>query len=78
MMLHKAPVDYGIDSYQWTAEFMRQVIFDKWAIKISCARLYQLFDEWRLSLQKVHRDYEPADPQKQAEFIRELKKRPNN
>ena len=78
MVLHKVPIDYGIDSYQWTADFMRQVIYQKWTIKISNARLYQLFNQWGLSLQKVHRDYEPADLQKQAEFIRELKKRPNN
>jgi hypothetical protein len=30
MMLHKTPTDYGIDSYQWTADRMRTVIEQKW------------------------------------------------
>jgi len=46
MMLHKTPTDYGIDSYQWTAERMRTVIEQKWQVKVSNARLYQLFDQW--------------------------------
>jgi transposase len=74
MMLHKTPADYGIDSYQWTAERMRTVIEQKWQIKISIARLYQLFDQWGLSLQKVHRDYGPPDQSKQRQFVTELKK----
>lgn len=74
ILLHKYPVDYGIDSYQWTAGAMKEVIYQKWNITISTARLYQLFDEWGLSFQKVHRDYGPTDARKQAEFIAELKK----
>lgn len=74
IILYKMPVDYGIDSYQWTAEHIRTVIEQKWQIKISGARLYQLFDQWGLSLQKVHRDYGPADPQEQTQFIADLKK----
>lgn len=78
ILLHKQPVDYGIDSYQWTAKIIKAVIYQKWGITISAARLYQLFDEWGLSLQKVHRDYGPTNARKQAEFIAELKKRPKN
>jgi transposase len=74
MMLHKTPADYGIGSYQWTAARMSAVIEQKWQIKISSARLYQLFDHWGLSLQKAHRDYGPADAQAQAAFIADLKK----
>ncbi len=74
IMLHKTPADYGIDSYQWTANRMGAVIEQKWQIKISSARLYQLFDQWGLSLQKAHRDYGPTDAHEQAQFITDLKK----
>jgi transposase len=75
ILLHKQPVDYGIDSYQWTADSIKEVIFQKWDIPISAARLYQLFDEWGLSFQKAHRDYGPTNALKQAEFIGEFKKK---
>jgi len=74
IMLHKTPADYGIDSYQWTAARVSAVIEQKWHIKVSSARLYQLFDQWGLSLQKAHRDYGPANAQEQAQFITDLKK----
>ena len=74
IMLHKTPADYGIDSYQWTADRMRAVIEQKWHIKVSSARLYQLFNQWGLSLQKAHRDYGPTNAHDQAEFIADLKK----
>ena len=77
MMLQKTPADYDIDSYQWTADRMRTVIERKWRIKISCARLYQLFDQWGLSLQKTHRDYGPVNAQAQVQFIAEFKKNSN-
>lgn len=70
IILHKMPVGHGIDSYQWTAEHVRTVIEQKWQIKISCARLYQLFDKWGLSLQRAHRDYGPVNRQEQAQFHR--------
>lgn len=56
ILLHKQPVDYGIDRYQWTANSIKEVIYQKWDIPISAARLYPLFDEWGLSFQKAHRD----------------------
>jgi transposase len=74
IMLHKTPADYGIDSYQWTAALVSAVIEQKWHIKVSSARLYQLFDQWGLSLQKAHRDYGPTNAQEQAQFIADLKK----
>lgn len=77
ILLHKQPVDYGIDSYQWTANSIKEVIYQKWDITISTARLYQLFDEWGLSFQKAHRDYGPTNALEQAEFKSELKKRYN-
>jgi len=56
-MLHKTPADYGIDSYQWTAARVSAVIEQKWHIKVSSARLYQLFDQWGLFATKSNRDY---------------------
>jgi len=74
MMLHKNPADYGIDNYQWAADRMCTVIEQKWNIKTGNGRLYQLFGPWGLSLQKVHRDYGPANARKQTELIVDLKK----
>ena len=34
IMLHKAPADYGIDSYQWTAGHVSAVVEQKWHIKV--------------------------------------------
>ena len=36
--------------------------------------MYQLLDQWGLSLQKAHRDYGPTNAQEQAQFIADLKK----
>lgn len=75
MMLHKMSANYVINSYQWTVEQVRAVIERKWRIKISGARLYQLFEQWGLSLQKVSHDCGHAEAQAQAPFYRGLKKR---
>jgi winged helix-turn-helix protein len=74
MMLHKMSANYVINSYQWTVEQVRAVIERKWRIKISGARLYQLFEQWGLSLQKVSHDCGHAEAQAQAPFYRGLKK----
>jgi len=52
IMLYKMPADYGIDGYQWTAGHVGTVVEQKWHIKVGCSRLYQLFEQWGLSLQK--------------------------
>jgi transposase len=75
ILLKKVPADYGLDSYQWTAERVRSVIEQKWHIQISIARLYKLFKQWDISYQKVHRDYGPCDLHEQAEFLTEFKKK---
>lgn len=74
ILLHKTPADYGLDSYQWTAGHVSVVVEQKWHIKVGCSRLYQLFDQWGLSLQKAHRDYGPGNAQEQVQFIADLKK----
>lgn len=74
ILLHKTPADYGLDSYQWTAGHVSAVAWQKWHIKVGCSRLYQLFDQWGLSLQKAHRDYGPTNVQDQLQFIADLKK----
>ena len=74
ILLHKTPTDYGLDSYQWTAGRVSVVVEQKWHLKVGCSRLYQLFDQWGLSLQKAHRDYGPTNAQEQLQFIADLKK----
>ena len=75
ILLHKAPADYGIDSYQWTAPRVRELLRRKWGVSLGATRLYELFDEFGLSHQRVHRDYGPAQPKQRAEFVAELKKK---
>ena len=74
ILLHKTPVDYGLDSYQWTAKRAQSLIQQKWGIHLGLGRLYQLFHQFGLSHQKVHRDYGPSRPAERAAFVAELKK----
>jgi transposase len=74
ILLHKTPADYDLDSYQWTARRAQALIQRKWGIHLGLGRLYQLFHEFGLSHQRVHRDYGPADPTDQATFVAQLKK----
>lgn len=71
---HKTPADYGIDSYQWTARRAQSVIEQTWGIHLGLGRLYQLFHQFGLSHQKVHRDYGPAPPASRAAVVAALKK----
>jgi transposase len=74
ILLHKTPADYGLDSYQWTAKRAQALIQQKWGVSLGLGRLYQLFDQLGLSLQRVHRDYGPPQPAKRAAFVADLKK----
>ncbi|MDP2904418.1 MAG: hypothetical protein Q8N96_15150 [Methylovulum sp.] len=61
ILLHKTPA-----ALAWTATSGRPghvsaVVGQKWHIKVSGSRLYQLFEQWGLSLQKAHRDYGPQE-----------------
>jgi len=75
ILWHKTPAQYGLDSYQWTARRAQALIEQKWGIHLGLGRLYQLFHEFGLSHQRVHRDYGPANPAQQAAFVAELKKK---
>ena len=74
ILLHKTPADYGLDSYQWTARRVQSLIQHKWGIHLGLGRLYQLFHQFGLSHQKVHRDYGPPRPAERAAFVAALKK----
>ncbi len=76
ILLHKAPADYGIDSHQWTAPHVRQLLDTKWGLSLSANRLYEIFDEMGLSHQRAHRDYGPAKPAERASFVKDLEKKP--
>jgi len=74
ILLHKTPKDYGIDSYQWTASRVQELLDKKWGLALSATRLYELFDEFGLSHQRAHRDYGPSRPGQRAQFVAALKK----
>jgi transposase len=75
ILLHKVPADYGIDSYQWTAPHVMELLRSKWNVALHPTRLYEIFDELGLSHQKAHRDYGPARPRQRAAFVRALEKK---
>ena len=74
ILLHKTPADYGLDSYQWTARRAQSLIEQKWGVHLGLGRLYQLFHQFGLSHQRVHRDYGPPRPAERAAFVADLKK----
>ena len=53
-------MDYGLDSYQWTAPRVQEWLDKKWGLTLSANRLYEIFDELGLSHQCAHRDYGPS------------------
>lgn len=74
ILLHKLPADYGLDSYQWTGLRAQALIQQKWGLHLELGRIYQIFHQFGLSRQRVHRDYGPSSPAKRAAFVAELKK----
>lgn len=74
ILLHKWPADYGLDSYQWTARRVQALIEQKWELHLGLGRIYQLFHQFGLSHQRVHRDYGPSSPAQRAAFVADLKK----
>ena len=75
ILLHKTPMDYGIDSYQWTAPHVQKLLDSKWHLALSATRLYEIFDELGLSHQRAHRDYGPSKPAERADFVTDLEKK---
>jgi transposase len=75
ILLQKTPADYGLDSYQWTARQAQALLEAKWGIHLGLGRLYQLFDQFGISHQRVHRDYGPPRPPLQATFVATLEKK---
>ena len=75
ILLHKAPADYGLDSYQWTARRAQALIEAKWGVVLSESRLCRLFHEFGLSHQRAHRDYGPPRPAQRAAFVAALEKK---
>lgn len=69
IVLHRKPVDYGIGSYQWTAPRVQMLLQKKWDVKLGLTRIYELFHEWGLSHQRVHRDYGPSNAKERADYV---------
>jgi hypothetical protein len=67
-----------MDSYQWTGERVQNLIKQKWGVHLGTGRIYQLFHQFGLSHQRVHRDYGPSSPAKRAAFVADLKKKQPN
>lgn len=76
ILLHKTPSDYGLDSYQWTAPRVQELLGKKWGLRLGRTRLYEIFDGLGLSHQRAHRDYGPSKPAQRAGFVGDLQKKP--
>ena len=76
ILLHKTPSDYGLDSYQWTAPRVQELLGKKWGLHLGRTRLYEIFDGLGLSHQRAHRDYGPSKPAQRAAFVGDLQKKP--
>ena len=74
MVLNDRPTKYGIDREIWTGKIIVEVIKKKWGVDLKTSRIYEILDNLNLSHQKAHRDYDNADPIKQKQFIKILKK----
>lgn len=69
---YKTPADYGLDSYQWTAEQVRTLLQEKWGIELHKSRIYEILHEIGLSHQRVHRDDGPSSPKERSDFIKNI------
>jgi transposase len=72
---HQKPSDYGFEQAIFTGELLVKVVERLWSITVSDQTIYNLLQRNRLSYQRGHRDYEPADTEEQHAYGERLKKR---
>jgi transposase len=72
IVLHKAPADYGIDTYAWTGRAIQDLLQQKWQIMLGLTRIYELLYELGLSHQRAHRDYGPHSAAERAAFVAQV------
>ena len=79
IVLHKRPLDYGMDLYRWTLGLLKDLLLTKWGISLQKSQIQVvLTKKLNLSYQKFHRDYANADIGAQKAFARDLNQRTEN
>jgi len=79
IILHKTPLDYGVDLYRWTLSLLGDLLKKKWGICLQKSQIQSILKEkLNLSYQKFHRDYANADVGAQKAFARDLNQRVEN
>jgi transposase len=68
------PSDYGFEQAIFTGEMLVMIVEQKWGVTVSDQTIYNLLHRNKLSYQRGHRDYEPADPDEQRAYGERLKK----
>lgn len=68
------PSDYGFEQAIFTGEILVKIVEQKWGITVSDQTIYNLLHRNKLSYQRGHRDYEPADLDEQRAYGERLKK----
>jgi len=71
---HKQPSDYGFEQTIFTGALLIKVVEQAWGITVSDQTIYTILERNRVSYQRGHRDYEPADPDEQHRSAERLKK----
>ena len=62
MVLNDRPTKYGIDGEIRNGKIIAFVIKQRWGVNLKTSRTSEILDNWNLSHQKAHRDYENASP----------------
>jgi len=73
-ILLKTPIDKGYSQYRWDGILLSQLIQEKYNITLKVRQCQYLFHRLGFSLQRGQRKARKAEPEKQMEFRRELKK----
>ena len=71
---HKKPSDYGFEQNIFTGAILVSIVEQEWGMTVSDQTIYNILQRNRISYQRGHRDYEPADLDEQHAYGERLKK----
>jgi len=70
----KKPTDYGFEQSILSGDILVKIVEQEWQITVSDQTIYTILQRNKISYQRGHRDYEPADPTEQHSYAERLKK----
>jgi transposase len=72
--ISRSPKEFGFKSVLWSGKILKDHIKKRYGIEYKMSAMYLIFKELGFTLQRPTRKYLGADPKKQEEFKRDLKK----